>query len=52
MPSDNLEGWDGVGGGRWEVGGGFKREGTGVYLWLIHVVRQKPTQTVKQLPSN
>ena len=26
---DNLEGWDGV-------GGRFKREGTYVYLWLIH----------------
>ena len=28
----NLEGWDGVGGER-EV----EREGTYVYLWLIHV---------------
>ena len=28
----NLEGW----GGR-EMGGRFKREGTYVYLWLIHV---------------
>ena len=28
----NLEGWDGEG-----VGGRFKREGTYVYLWLIHV---------------
>ena len=29
----------------WEVGGSFKREGTYVYLWLIHVdVWQKPTQ--------
>ena len=28
-----------------EVGGSFKREGTYVYLWLIHVdVWQKPTQ--------
>ena len=37
---DNLEGWGGVGGGR-----GFRREGTYVYLWLIHVdVWQKPTQ--------
>ena len=27
-----LEGWDGEGDGR-----GFKREGTYVYLWLIHV---------------
>ena len=27
---DNLEWWDGV-------GGRFKREGTHVYLWLIHV---------------
>ena len=32
----------------WEVGGRFKREGTYVYLWLIHVdVRQKPTQYCK-----
>ena len=29
----------------WEVGGKFKREGTCVYLWLIHVaVWQKPRQ--------
>ena len=33
----NLEGWDGE--------GRFEREGTYVYLWLIHVdVWQKPTQ--------
>ena len=25
----------------WEVGWRFKREGTYVYLWLIHVVWQK-----------
>ena len=30
MFCDNLEWWDGV-------GGRFKREGTHVYLWLIHV---------------
>ena len=37
---DNLEGWDEVGGG-----GRFKREGTYVCLWLVHVdVWQKPTQ--------
>ena len=30
---DNLEGWDGMGG----VGGRYKREGTYIYLWLIHV---------------
>ena len=31
--------------GRWEVGGSFKREGTYVHLWLIHVhVRQRPIQ--------
>ena len=45
----NLEGWDGEGGvmGR-EVGGRFKREGTYVYLCLIHVdVWQKPTQFCK-----
>jgi len=41
--SDNLEGWDGVG-----EGGRFKREGTHVYLWLVHiVVWQKPTQHCK-----
>ena len=33
--------WHGL---EWEVGGRFRREGTYVYLWLIHVdVRQKPT---------
>ena len=33
------------GGVGWEVGGRLKREGTYVYLWLIHVdVWQKPTQ--------
>ena len=38
MLCDNLEGWDGV-------GGRFKREGTYVYLQLIHVdVWQKPIQ--------
>ena len=40
---DNLAEWEGVGGGK-EV----KREGTYVYLWLIHVeVWQKPTQHCK-----
>ena len=35
----------GMGGG---MGGGFRREGTYVYLWLIHVdVWQKPTQYYK-----
>ena len=34
----------------WEVGGMFKREGTCVYLWLIHVdVRQKLTQYCKAI---
>ena len=29
-------------------GGGFKREGTCIYLWLIHVsLQQKPTQFCK-----
>ena len=33
---------------RWEVGGQFKREGTYVNLWLIHVdVWQKLTQYCK-----
>ena len=37
---NNLEGWDGAG-----DGGSFKRKGTYVYLWLIHVdVQQKPTR--------
>ena len=32
----------------WEVGGRFKREGTYVYLWLIHGdVWQKPIQYYK-----
>ena len=40
MLCGNLE--DGV-----EVGGRFKRKGTNVHLWLIHVnVWQKPTQSV------
>ena len=34
----------------WEVGGRFKREGTYVYLWLIHVgAWQKPTQYCKAI---
>ena len=34
----------------WEVGGKFRREGTYVYLWLIHVdVWQKPTQYCKAI---
>ena len=34
----------------WEVRGRFKREGTYVYLWLIHIdVRQKPTQYCKAI---
>ena len=36
MLSDNLEAWDGMGGRR-KMGGRFKKEGTYVYLWLIHV---------------
>ena len=41
----NLEGWDGVGGGR-EVQG----EKTCVYLWLIHAdAWQKPTQHCKAI---
>ena len=48
MLCDDLEGWDGVknwGGGR------FKREGTYVYLWPIHVVWQKPTRYYKAIIS-
>ena len=38
------------GGTRGQAGRGFKREGTYVYLWLIHtVVRQKPTQHWKAI---
>ena len=45
MLCDILEGWDGE-----EVGGRFKREGTYVYLWLIHVdIWQKPTQYCKAI---
>ena len=41
---DNLEGWNGVGGGR-QV-----QEGTYVYLRLIHVdVWQKPTQNCRAI---
>ena len=40
---DNLEGWD-------RVGRRFRREGTCVHLWLIHVdVWQKPTQYHKAI---
>ena len=39
---DNPEGW--------EVGGRFQREGTYIYLWLIHVDGwQKPTQYCKAI---
>ena len=34
----------------WEVGGRFKREGTYVYLWLVHGdVWQKPSQYCKAI---
>lgn len=37
----------------WRVAGRLKREGTYVYLCLIHtVVWQKPTQCLKELSSN
>ena len=43
MLCDKLEGWGGV-------GGKGKREGTYVYLWLIHVDGcQKPTQHCKAI---
>ena len=43
MLCDNLDGGDGVGGGR-EV----QEEGVPVYLWLIHAdVWQKPSQYCK-----
>ena len=45
MLCDNLEG-----GLEWEVGGSFKREGSYVYLWLIHVdIWQKPIQYCKAI---
>ena len=38
---DNLDGWNGV-------GGGFRREGTYVYPWLLHAeVWQKSIQYCK-----
>ena len=34
----------------WEMGWRFKKEGTYVYLWLIHVdIWQKPTQYYKTI---
>ena len=45
MLCDNLKGQDGMGGG---VGRRLRREGTYVYLWLIHVaVCKKPRQYCK-----
>ena len=45
MLCNNLLGWDGV-----EEGGRFKREGTYVYLWPVHVdVWQSPTQHFKAI---
>ena len=42
--------WDKDKSSRREVGGTFKREGTYVYLWLIHTdVWQKPTQHCKAI---
>ena len=41
--------WQGRGWGGWEVRGRLKREGTDVYLWLIPVVWQKPTQHCKAI---
>ena len=43
MLCDNIEGWEGR-----AVGRGYKKEGTYVCLWLIHVgVWQKPSQYCK-----
>ena len=42
--ANKLEGWDEVACG---AGRRFKREGTYVYLWLIHVVWQTPVQYCK-----
>ena len=45
MLCDNLEGWDGEGGGR-----GFRREGSYGHLWLNHVdVQQKTTHYCKSV---
>ena len=42
---DNLEGWDGEGGGR-----DVQKGAIYVYLWLIHVdVSQKPTEFCKAI---
>ena len=41
---DNLEEWN-----REEAGGRRKREGIYVYLWLIHIVWQKPTKHCKAI---
>ena len=46
--SGTTENRDGMG---WGVGGRFKREGTYVYLWLIHIVWQKPTSKEQRLRS-
>ena len=40
----NLEGWDGEGGR-----GNFKREGTYVYLWLIHAEVWQKTKFYKAI---
>ena len=43
MLCDNLEGWDGM-------GGRFKKEGTYIHMWLIHVdVWQKSIQHFKAI---
>ena len=42
MLCDNLEKWDGV-------GGKFKRDGTYIYLWLIHVDVWQKHNIVKDL---
>ena len=45
MLCDNVEGWDGVGGGK-EV----QEEGTYIHLWLTHVdMWQKPAQHCKAI---
>ena len=44
VPCDSLEGW----GGEARRGRGFKREGTHVCLWPIHVdIWQRPSQYCK-----
>ena len=46
MLRDHLEKWDGV------CGGGLKREGVYVYLWLIHIIVQHILKKLKVTLKN